>query len=143
MIYLSVNFFRMTIVEASFSAGSVLGSLASSYLLRAVGNVYLLLIAASLCVIAYVFTNCCLDESLPGAKKVLFSMLAWQTKIKVYYIRIQLDVSISTQNNVPILMKLRLFHKLEYIYYNIHNILIKKGSYIHTNLAYMLGILNR
>ncbi|CAK1552498.1 unnamed protein product [Leptosia nina] len=60
---------RMTIVEASVSVGSVIGSLVSSYLLRAVGNVYLLLITASLCVIAYVFTNCCLDESLPGAKK--------------------------------------------------------------------------
>ncbi|XP_047519575.1 proton-coupled folate transporter-like isoform X1 [Pieris napi] len=60
---------RMTIVEASVSAGSVIGSLASSYLLRAVGNVYLLLITAFLCVIAYVFTNCCLDESLPGAQK--------------------------------------------------------------------------
>ncbi|XP_045501791.1 proton-coupled folate transporter-like [Colias croceus] len=60
---------RMTIVEASLSVGSVIGSLASSYLLRVVGNVYLLLITTSLCVIAYVFTNCCLEESLPGVTK--------------------------------------------------------------------------
>ncbi|VVD04451.1 unnamed protein product [Leptidea sinapis] len=61
--------FRMTIVEASVSVGSVIGSVASSYLLRAVGNVYLLLITSSLYVIAYVFTNVVLEESLRGAVK--------------------------------------------------------------------------
>ncbi|XP_050681466.1 solute carrier family 46 member 3-like [Leptidea sinapis] len=59
----------MTIVEASVSVGSVIGSVASSYLLRAVGNVYLLLITSSLYVIAYVFTNVVLEESLRGAVK--------------------------------------------------------------------------
>ncbi|XP_041984971.1 proton-coupled folate transporter-like [Aricia agestis] len=58
---------RMTILEASVSAGSVIGSIASSYLLRAVGNVYLLLISTSLCVIGYLFTNVFLSESLPNA----------------------------------------------------------------------------
>ncbi|XP_026494284.2 probable peptidoglycan muropeptide transporter SLC46 [Vanessa tameamea] len=58
---------RMTIVEASVSAGSVIGAVASSYVLRAVGNVYLLLISAMLFVVAYVFTNVCLKESLANA----------------------------------------------------------------------------
>ncbi|XP_034835655.1 probable peptidoglycan muropeptide transporter SLC46 [Maniola hyperantus] len=58
---------RMTVVEASVSAGSVIGAVASSYVLRAVGIVYLLLIAATLFVIAYVFTTICLKESLVGA----------------------------------------------------------------------------
>ncbi|KAJ8717304.1 hypothetical protein PYW08_005703 [Mythimna loreyi] len=58
---------RMTIMEASVGLGSVVGSLLSAHVLRLVGNVYLLLIAASLNVIAYVFTNVCLRESLAGA----------------------------------------------------------------------------
>ncbi|CAK1584421.1 unnamed protein product [Parnassius mnemosyne] len=59
--------FRMTVVEAAVSVGSVIGSMASSYVLRAVGHVYLLLITVTLQVAAYVFTNVCLEESLPGA----------------------------------------------------------------------------
>ncbi|KAJ8717954.1 hypothetical protein PYW07_005884 [Mythimna separata] len=58
---------RMTIMEASVGLGSVVGSLLSSHVLRLVGNVYLLLIATTLNVIAYVFTNVCLMESLAGA----------------------------------------------------------------------------
>ncbi|RVE43765.1 hypothetical protein evm_011614 [Chilo suppressalis] len=58
---------RMTLLEAAVSAGSVTGALLSSYLLKAVGNVYLLLIVSTLYVIAYVFTNVYLRESLTGA----------------------------------------------------------------------------
>ncbi|CAH2267017.1 proton-coupled folate transporter-like [Pararge aegeria] len=58
---------RMTVVEASVSAGTVVGAITSSYVLRAVGNVYLLLISTSLFVIAYLFTTICLNESLVGA----------------------------------------------------------------------------
>ncbi|CAG5048892.1 unnamed protein product [Parnassius apollo] len=55
----------MTVVEAAVSVGSVTGSIASSYVLRAVGHVYLL--AVTLQVAAYVFTNVCLEEPLRGA----------------------------------------------------------------------------
>ncbi|XP_045777870.1 proton-coupled folate transporter-like [Maniola jurtina] len=58
---------RMTVFEAAVSAGSVIGAVASSYVMRAVGIVYLLLIAASLFVTAYIFTIICLKESLVGA----------------------------------------------------------------------------
>ncbi|XP_032519811.2 probable peptidoglycan muropeptide transporter SLC46 [Danaus plexippus] len=58
---------RMTIVEASVSAGSVTGAILSSYLLRAVGSVYLLVICTGLSAIAYLFTNVFLKESLVGA----------------------------------------------------------------------------
>ena len=60
----------MTIMEASVGLGSVVGSLLSAPLLRLVGNVYLILIATTLNVIAYVFTNVCLRESLAGAVQV-------------------------------------------------------------------------
>lgn len=61
----------MTILEAAVSLGSVVGSLLSSHVLRLVGNVYLILIAAALNVVAYVFTNVCLRESLAGATQVI------------------------------------------------------------------------
>ncbi|XP_061720375.1 probable peptidoglycan muropeptide transporter SLC46 [Cydia pomonella] len=57
---------RMTVVEAAISAGSIVGSVLSSYLLFYVGNVYLLLIVTALYVAAYAFTNVCLIESLTG-----------------------------------------------------------------------------
>ncbi|XP_059060801.1 proton-coupled folate transporter-like isoform X1 [Achroia grisella] len=60
---------RMTMMEISVSAGSVVGSLISSYILKAIGNVYLLLIAATLFVTAYAITNIRLQESLTGAIK--------------------------------------------------------------------------
>ncbi|KAI8420017.1 hypothetical protein MSG28_008613 [Choristoneura fumiferana] len=59
--------FRMTLLEATFSAGSIVGAVMSSYLLRSVGNVYLLLIVTALYVIGYAFTNVYLNESLTGA----------------------------------------------------------------------------
>ncbi|XP_028031101.1 proton-coupled folate transporter-like [Bombyx mandarina] len=69
---------RMTILGASVSAGSVLGGLFSAPLLRAVGNVYLLLIGASLNVFAYAFTNIFLRESLEGAiQGRLGTLLDW------------------------------------------------------------------
>ncbi|XP_013187573.2 probable peptidoglycan muropeptide transporter SLC46 isoform X1 [Amyelois transitella] len=58
---------RMTLMEIAVSAGSVVGSLACSHLLKAVGNVYMLLIAASIFVLAYAVTNVWLQESLVGA----------------------------------------------------------------------------
>ncbi|KAJ2948403.1 hypothetical protein O0L34_g7641 [Tuta absoluta] len=58
---------RMTIIQAVVSLGSVIGAVASSYLLKLVGNVYLLLIAAALNVISYGYTNVYLKESLTGA----------------------------------------------------------------------------
>ncbi|KAI5642980.1 major facilitator superfamily domain-containing protein [Phthorimaea operculella] len=58
---------RMTIVQAVVSLGSVIGGVASSYLLKLVGNVYLLLIVAALNVIAYAYTNVYIKESLTGA----------------------------------------------------------------------------
>lgn len=70
IILLIMYVYRMTVLEAGVSAGSVIGSMASSYLLRAVGNVYLLLIATALIVIAYVFTNVFVKESLEGAVQV-------------------------------------------------------------------------
>lgn len=70
-------------MEAAFSAGNFLGSLSSSYLIMAVGNVFVLLIIAVLNVIAYVFTNICLPESLPGALKV--SKHSTQSKLCLYW----------------------------------------------------------
>lgn len=61
----------MTLVETAVSIGSVIGAMASSYVLRAVGIVYLLLIAATLYVFAYVFTIVFLKESLQGAVEVI------------------------------------------------------------------------
>ncbi|XP_021190515.3 probable peptidoglycan muropeptide transporter SLC46 [Helicoverpa armigera] len=58
---------RMTLMEATVGLGSVVGGLLSPYVLRMVGNVYLLLISAALNVVAYVFSNVCLRESLNGA----------------------------------------------------------------------------
>ncbi|XP_072942912.1 probable peptidoglycan muropeptide transporter SLC46 [Epargyreus clarus] len=58
---------RMTILEASVSAGSVIGSLLCPKLIALVGNVYLLLISNTLVVIAYVFTVIYVRESLTGA----------------------------------------------------------------------------
>ncbi|KPJ09641.1 Proton-coupled folate transporter [Papilio machaon] len=59
--------FRMTLVETAVSIGSVIGAISSSYVLSAVGIVYLLLIATTLYVVAYVFTILFLKESLQGA----------------------------------------------------------------------------
>lgn len=64
----------MTILEAAVSAGSVIGSLLSAHLLKAIGNVYLLLLVATLYVIAYAFTNVHLRESLNGALPVGFCL---------------------------------------------------------------------
>lgn len=69
-----ISYCRMTILGASVSAGSVLGGLFSAHLLRAVGNVYLLLIGASLNVFAYAFTNIFLRESLEGAIQVKLNL---------------------------------------------------------------------
>lgn len=60
----------MTILEASVGLGVVVGSMLSSYALKAVGNVYLLLIVATLNVFAYVYTNIWIKESLVGAVQV-------------------------------------------------------------------------
>ncbi|KAI8420013.1 hypothetical protein MSG28_008611 [Choristoneura fumiferana] len=65
--------FRMTLLEATFSAGSIVGAVMSSYLLRSVGNVYLLLIVTALYVIGYAFTNVYLNESLTGALREMIN----------------------------------------------------------------------
>lgn len=70
-------YFRMTLLEAAVSVGSVVGGMASSYVLRAVGNVYLLLITTTLQVTAYTFSNVCMKESLPGAVKVFFVTISF------------------------------------------------------------------
>lgn len=54
--------------------GSLMGSILSSYILRAVGNVYLLLIVATLDVISYAYTNVWIKESLVGAVKVQYQL---------------------------------------------------------------------
>ncbi|XP_049876941.1 solute carrier family 46 member 3-like [Pectinophora gossypiella] len=66
---------RMTILEAMVSVGSVVGGIASSYLLKAVGNVYLLLIVAVLNVISYAYSNIYLRESLTGAVRGGFTSI--------------------------------------------------------------------
>ncbi|XP_041984974.1 proton-coupled folate transporter-like [Aricia agestis] len=58
---------RMTILDATTVLGSFFGSLISSYLILAFGNVNLLLLAASFNVLAYAFTHICIVESLVGA----------------------------------------------------------------------------
>ncbi|XP_068620712.1 probable peptidoglycan muropeptide transporter SLC46 [Battus philenor] len=58
---------RMTLVDATVSIGNVIGSLMSAYLIFIVGNVNLLLITATLIVLAYAFSNIYLKESLVGA----------------------------------------------------------------------------
>ncbi|CAG4947399.1 unnamed protein product [Colias eurytheme] len=58
---------RMTMIDATTTSGAVIGSLLSSYLILSIGNVYLLLLAASLNVFAYAFTNILIKESLTGA----------------------------------------------------------------------------
>ncbi|XP_063830584.1 probable peptidoglycan muropeptide transporter SLC46 [Ostrinia nubilalis] len=74
----STRSLRITILGAAVSAGSVMGSLLSAYLIKAVGNVYLLLIVTALYVIAYAFTNIHLKESLNGAiPGGLMSVLDW------------------------------------------------------------------
>lgn len=57
-------------MEIAVSAGGVVGALACGHLLKAVGNVYLLLIVAGIQVLAYALTNICLQESLTGAVPV-------------------------------------------------------------------------
>ncbi|CAK1552497.1 unnamed protein product [Leptosia nina] len=58
---------RMTMVDATASSGSVIGSMLSSYLILSIGNVYLLLLTSTLNVLAYAFTNVYIKESLTGA----------------------------------------------------------------------------
>lgn len=58
---------RMMFLEAAVGLGSVAGALLSPYVLRMVGNVYLVLIATALNVLAYAFTNLYIRESLVGA----------------------------------------------------------------------------
>lgn len=60
----------MTILEASVAVGIMVGSIITFYLIRAVGNVYVILISASLAAIAYAFAVLHLRESLTGALDV-------------------------------------------------------------------------
>ncbi|XP_052743880.1 proton-coupled folate transporter [Bicyclus anynana] len=58
---------RMTILDATMSVGTIAGNLFSTYLIMTIGNVYLLLLTATLSVTAYAFANVYLKESLRGA----------------------------------------------------------------------------
>ncbi|XP_039759663.1 solute carrier family 46 member 3-like isoform X2 [Pararge aegeria] len=58
---------RMTILDATISLGTIAGNLFSTYLILTIGNVYLLLLTATLNVIAYSFANIWIMESLRGA----------------------------------------------------------------------------
>lgn len=58
---------RMTVMEASLSAGSIVGALFSPHVIRLVGNTWLILIATACNVVAYAFSNVYLRESLTGA----------------------------------------------------------------------------
>lgn len=62
----------MMLLEAAVGLGSVAGALLSPYVLRMVGNVYLVLIATALNVLAYAFTNVYIRESLVGAIEVSY-----------------------------------------------------------------------
>lgn len=73
----------MTLLQATLSVGMVVGSLLSFYLIRAVGNVYLLLINASLASVAYAFTVINLKESIVGAVDVS-TTCTLKSKIYVY-----------------------------------------------------------
>lgn len=60
----------MFLLQATVSLGMVIGSVSIYYLTKAVGNIYLLLIATTLVVIAYAFSVIYLRESLTGAVPV-------------------------------------------------------------------------
>ncbi|XP_050681457.1 uncharacterized protein LOC126976873 isoform X2 [Leptidea sinapis] len=58
---------KMTMIDATISSGTVIGSILSSYLILYLGNVNTLLICVTLIVTAYVITRLCIEESLTGA----------------------------------------------------------------------------
>lgn len=60
----------MNIVEASVSVGTVVGTLLSSYVLKAIGPVYIVLVMAALNVIAYSYSDVFLNESLSETRQV-------------------------------------------------------------------------
>lgn len=59
--------FRLALLEASIFLGSIIGSLLSSYLVQLMGSIYVLLLHSIIYVVAYVFTNLYVNESLTGA----------------------------------------------------------------------------
>ncbi|XP_032520132.2 probable peptidoglycan muropeptide transporter SLC46 [Danaus plexippus] len=63
----STTAIRMMILDGTMALGTFFGSMFSSYLIEAIGNVYVLLISATINVIAYAFTNIWIVESLTGA----------------------------------------------------------------------------
>lgn len=60
----------MTFIDATLSIAMVVGSLLSTYLIIIIGNVNLLLLAATLNVMSYSFSNLYVTESLTGALEV-------------------------------------------------------------------------
>ncbi|CAH0713274.1 unnamed protein product, partial [Brenthis ino] len=115
---------RMTIVEASVSAGSVTGAILSSFVLRAVGHVYLLVISTLLFVIAYLFTKICIKESLPQAVpggitsvldfKLIKAMIVECFKRRPNYGRAQI-LLLTVANSLSIFIMFGLM-SLEYLY---------------------------
>ncbi|CAG9563935.1 unnamed protein product [Danaus chrysippus] len=63
----STTAIRMMILDGTMAIGTFFGSLCSSYLIATIGNVYVLLISATINVMAYAFTNIWIVESLTGA----------------------------------------------------------------------------
>ncbi|XP_053614454.1 probable peptidoglycan muropeptide transporter SLC46 [Plodia interpunctella] len=94
--------FRMMSLEIAVALGTVIGSLVCSPLLKSIGNVYVLLIAASVYVLAYSVTNIWLQESLataiPGTLASVFNfslikmMITDCFKRRPDYLRTQLFV---------------------------------------------------
>ncbi|XP_073953476.1 probable peptidoglycan muropeptide transporter SLC46 [Choristoneura fumiferana] len=60
---------RMTLLNAIIAGGHIVGSLASSPLVKSVGYVYLLCMVTLVCFMALVYTVVYVKESLPGATK--------------------------------------------------------------------------
>ncbi|CAH2089615.1 unnamed protein product [Euphydryas editha] len=58
---------RMTMIDATTSLGIVIGSVLCTYFILTIGTTYLLLLAATISVIAYSFSNIWIKESLSGA----------------------------------------------------------------------------
>lgn len=74
-VVLSIVCFRMLILDGTFGGGTMLGSILSAHLLKAVGNVYLLLIVTAINVVAYVHTLLFVEESLAGAIRVFITFI--------------------------------------------------------------------
>lgn len=62
--------YRMTMIDATTSLGTVVGSMLCTSLILTIGTTNVLLLAATISVISYAFTNIWIQESLRGALEV-------------------------------------------------------------------------